>query len=250
MEPGDDDTRPLQGEPAVDREAIAGAVARVRERMAEACRRSGRAPESVALLAVTKFNPAEAVSAAWSAGVRVFGENRVQEAESKFGLLAGKVDGASIHLLGHLQGNKAKKAAMLFNCIQSIDSEDILLELDRRSALLGKVVDILLELHTGEESKSGFPDADSMYRAMELAAGLKGVRIRGVMTMAPYTDDIVLVRSSFRVCRGVFDRASNLFAFPAFDIVSMGMTNDFETAIEEGSTMVRIGTAIFGRRVF
>ncbi len=238
------------GKACFDRKSIASNVAMVRERISQACRRSGREPESVDLLAVTKFNPAEAVSAAWDTGLRLFGENRVQEAESKFGLLAGKVDGASIHLLGHLQGNKAKKAAMLFDCIQSIDSEDILLELDRRSALLGKVVDILLELHTGEESKSGFPDADSMYRAMEFAAGLKGVRIRGVMTMAPYTDDIVLVRSSFRVCRGVFDRASNLFAFPAFNIVSMGMTNDFETAIEEGSTMVRIGTAIFGRRVF
>jgi pyridoxal phosphate enzyme (YggS family) len=238
------------GEAGIDRKSITGTVARVQERIADACRRSGRAPESVDLLAVTKFNPAEAVSAAWDAGIRLFGENRVQEAESKFASLAGTVDGASIHLLGHLQGNKAKKAAMLFNCVQSIDSEDILLELDRRAVSLGNVVDILFELHTGEESKSGFPDADSMYRAMELAAGLKGLRLRGVMTMAPYSDDLALVRSSFRMCRAAFDRAASHFALPAFNVVSMGMTNDFEIAIEEGSTMVRIGTAIFGRRIY
>jgi pyridoxal phosphate enzyme (YggS family) len=234
----------------VDSGAIAGAVARVRERMAEACRRAGRAQESVTLLAVTKFNPAEAVSAAWAAGVRVFGENRVQEAESKLARLAGDLDGATFHLLGHLQSNKAKKAAMLFDCVQSIDSVEILVELDRRAASIGKVVDVLFELHTGEESKSGFTDADSMFKAIEFAAGLKSVRPCGIMTMAPYSDDQALVRASFRMCSAAFDRASRLFALPEFNIVSMGMTNDFETAIEEGSTMVRIGTAIFGRRVY
>lgn len=250
METQHDDYRASQAGPIVDRAAIADAVARVRERMAEACMRSGRTPESAELLAVTKFNPADAVLAAWEAGVRLFGENRVQEASSKFDSLSGSVEGASLHLLGHLQGNKAKKAAMLFDCVQSIDSEDILVELDHRAASLGRVVDILFELHTGEESKSGFPDADAMFKAIERAAGLGSLRPRGVMTMAPYSDDLALVRASFRACSAAFERASELFALPGFDILSMGMTNDFETALEEGSTMVRIGTGIFGRRVY
>jgi pyridoxal phosphate enzyme (YggS family) len=250
MEPGDNGGRTSQVDSMVDSVAIAGAVARVRERMSEACRRAGRATDSVTLLAVSKFNPAEAVTAAWAAGVREFGENRVLEAESKLARLAGSLDGATFHLLGHLQSNKAKKAAMLFDCVQSIDSVEILVELDRRASSIGKIVDVLFELHTGEESKSGFPDTDTMIKAIEFAAGLKSVRPRGVMTMAPYSDDRALVRASFRMCSAAFDRASRLLALPAFNVVSMGMTNDFETAIEEGSTMVRIGTAIFGRRVY
>jgi PLP dependent protein len=229
---------------------IASAVGRVKERIADACRRAGRAPDDVTLLAVTKYNPAEAVLAAWAAGVRFFGENRVQEAESKFGSLSGAVDEASLHLLGHLQSNKVKKAVVLFDCVQSIDSEDILVELDRRAASAGKIVDVLFELHTGEESKSGFATTDALYKAIERSATLESLRPRGVMTMAPYSDDISLVRASFRACSAAFDKASNLFALPDFNMLSMGMTNDFETAIEEGSTMVRIGTAIFGRRVY
>jgi len=229
---------------------IASAVDRVKERIADACRRTGRSPDDVTLLAVTKYNPAEAVLAAWAAGVRFFGENRVQEAESKFGSLSGTVVGASLHLLGHLQSNKVKKAVVLFDCVQSIDSEDILVELDRRAASAGKIVDVLFELHTGEESKSGFATTDALYKAIERSATLESLRPRGVMTMAPYSDDISLVRASFRACSAAFDKASNLFALPDFNMLSMGMTNDFETAIEEGSTMVRIGTAIFGRRVY
>jgi hypothetical protein len=249
MEPLYGDDSVSKGD-TVDRAVIADAVARVRERMANACQRVGREPESVELLAVTKFNPADAVLAAWEAGVRTFGENRVQEATSKFASLSGRLNGASLHLLGHLQGNKAKKAAMLFDCVQSIDSEEILVELDHRAASVGKTVDVVFELHTGEESKSGFPDADAMYKAIERAAGLTFLHPRGVMTMAPYSEDTALVRSSFRACFTAFDRASTLFSLPGFNIVSMGMTNDFETAIEEGSTMVRIGTGIFGRRVY
>lgn len=227
---------------------IADNIAGVRQRMSAACARSGRGPDAVELLAVTKFNPAEAVLAAHAAGVRTFGENRVQEAEAKFTELVGLIPGASVHLLGHLQSNKAKKAAALFDCVQSIDSEDILVELARRAADAGSVLDALFELHTGEESKSGFPDAAAMFRAMERAAALPSIRPRGVMTMAPYTDDMAVVRASFRVCEAAFSKAGNLFGFPGFDLLSMGMTNDFEIAIEEGSTMVRIGTAIFGSR--
>ncbi len=227
---------------------IAANIAQVRQRMAAACSRSGRKPDAVEFLAVTKFNPAEAVLAAHAAGIRNFGENRVQEAEAKFTALEGLVPGSAVHLLGHLQSNKAKKAVALFDCVQSIDSEDILVELARRAADSGSVLDVLFELHTGEESKSGFPDEAVMFRALEKARSLPSVRPRGVMTMAPYTDDMAVVRASFRACKAAFSKAGSLFGFPDFDLLSMGMTNDFEVAIEEGSTMVRIGTAIFGRR--
>lgn len=229
---------------------IAANITRVRERMASACARSGRSNDSVDLLVVTKFNPAEAVLAAYAAGVRMFGENRVQEAEAKFASIEGLIPGSEAHLLGHLQSNKAKKAVALFDCVQSIDSEDILVELARRAADAGMTLDVLFELHTGEESKSGFPDADAMFRAMEKAAALPSLRPRGLMTMAPYTDDMTAVRDSFKVCAAAFDKSGELFDFPGFNLLSMGMTNDFEVAIEEGSTIVRIGTAIFGSRVY
>ena len=237
------------GSPAYNA-AVAAAITAVRERMAAACGRSGRSVDAVELLAVTKLNPAEAVLAAYAAGIRSFGENRVQEAEAKFGPLASAIPGATVHLLGHLQGNKAKKAATLFDCVQSVDSAAIVVELSRRAGEAGRTIDLLFELHTGEESKSGFATLDDLYRAMEVAASLPAIRIRGLMTMAPYTDDAGAVRASFRSCAGAFENAKNLFGLPSFDILSMGMTNDLELAIEEGSTMVRIGTAIFGSRSY
>lgn len=228
---------------------IAANIAQVRQRMAAACARSGRQASSVELLVVTKFNPAEAVLAAHAAGVRAFGENRVQEAEAKFATLEGLIPGSAVHLLGHLQSNKAKKAAALFDCVQSIDSVDILVELARRAADSGTVLDVLFELHTGEESKSGFQDTDALFHAMEKAATFPSLHPRGLMTMAPYTDDMTVVRSSFKACRKAFSQAGTLFPSADFNLLSMGMTNDFEVAIEEGSTMVRIGTAIFGSRL-
>lgn len=237
------------GSPAYNA-AVATAVAGVRARMAAACLRAGRQADAVELLAVTKFNPAEAVLAAYAAGIRSFGENRVQEAEAKFGSLAGAIPGAMVHLLGHLQSNKARKAAGLFDCVQSIDSAAIAAELSRRALEAGTTMDLLFELHTGEESKSGFAEADELYRAIEATAVLPAVRIRGIMTMAPYTDDADAIRASFRSCAGVFEKAKNLFGLPSFSVLSMGMTNDLELAIEEGSTMVRVGTAIFGSRVY
>jgi len=230
--------------------AIASAIAGVKERMAAACARSGRAVDSVELLAVTKFNPAAAVSAAYAAGIRSFGENRVQEAETKFASLAGLLPGSRIHLLGHLQSNKAKKASELFDCVQSIDSVDILDELAKRASATGRVIDVLFELHTGEESKSGFSDADELFRAMQRAMTLQSVRPRGLMTMAPYCDDEATIRSSFSACAAAFTKARAEFGFESMDTLSMGMTNDLELAIEEGSTMVRVGTAIFGQRVY
>lgn len=241
------------GSPAYNAE-ISDAVARIRERIGAASARAGRAEDAVTLLAVTKFHPREAAIAAYAAGVRVFGENRVQEAEAKFSSpmadAASPLGDAKLHLLGHLQSNKAKKAALLFDCVQSADSLAIIAELAKRAQAAERALELLLELHTGEESKSGFADPDELARGLELALASPYLRPRGLMTMAPYTDDETAVRRSFIICRETFERLAPAAARAgaAWDTLSMGMTNDFETAIAEGSTIVRIGTAIFGER--
>lgn len=237
-----------QGADKAYREAVVANVAYVSERIEGALARSGRPADSVVLMAVTKFQPASALRAAFDAGLRVFGENRVQEAELKLAELGDLRAGISVHMIGHLQGNKAAKAASLFDAIQSIDSKAILRELDKRAGMAGRVVDLLFELRTGEESKSGFATVDELLAAVELAVGLKNVRPKGLMTMAPFTDVDGAVRAAFKDCGKAFRRAGEIVGGTGFDILSMGMSGDFETAIEEGSTMVRIGTALFGAR--
>jgi pyridoxal phosphate enzyme (YggS family) len=200
-------------------------------------------------LAVSKFNPKEALAAGYAAGLRLFGENRVQEAEEKLQALGAGFPGLSVHLLGHLQSNKAKKAVQLFDCIESVDSGRLVEELAKRAAAEGKVQDILFELHTGEESKSGFADEAELERAIELALGLATLRPRGLMTMAPYTEDEKAIRASFSRCARAFEALGARYGLSRWDTLSMGMTNDYSLAIEEGSTLLRIGTAIFGERV-
>jgi len=217
------------------------------ERIKTAAARSGRSPESVVLMAVSKFHSLDDIMAAYHAGIRLFGENRVQEADRKFGEL--ELEGCSLHLIGHLQRNKAKKAVKLFDCIQSVNSMSLVEELAERSQEAGKVTDILLELHTAEDTKNGFPDADSLFAALERALGFASLRVRGLMTMAPFVQDKAAIRASFVACRKAYEKAKDLFKAENFDTLSMGMTNDFELAIEEGSTLLRIGSAIFGARL-
>ena len=231
---------------------VAGNIAGIRERLALAAGRSGRKPEDVKLMAVTKFHPVEAVEAAYAAGVRLFGENRVQEAEGKYpDFLAAHPD-ARVDLIGSLQSNKAKKAVALFSGVESVDSVELAKELDRRARAASRRLEALLELHTGEDSKAGFESLDALLEAAEYLAGKEdsqgGLALRGLMTMAPFTSDTLQIRASFRSLRFAFDAVKSQFPFPAFDTLSMGMTNDFEIAVEEGSTLVRIGTAIFGTR--
>lgn len=223
-------------------------IEEVRIRVERAAERSGRDPGAVKILGVTKFHPLTAVQAAYDAGIRVFGENRVQEALDKYPGFLARCPDAEVHMIGHLQGNKVKKAVTLFRCVQSGDSTDLLAELDRRAAAEGRRVDVLLELHTGEESKSGFPDRRSALEACDLLSGLRNLRMRGLMTMAPYTDDVSAIRSSFRSLRSLFEEISSARTFPALDTLSMGMSNDFEIAVEEGATLLRLGTILFGRR--
>ena len=231
---------------------------RIRERIAEAAARAGRTPGGVSFMAVTKFHPLAAVEAAYGAGLRLFGENRVQEAETKYADVAQRFPGARVELIGSLQSNKAKKACALFSAVESVDSPGLIEELEKRARAQGKALDILLELHTGEESKAGFPDRDSLFRACDLLCRLAeergatgatgGLVLRGLMTMAPFTREEAPVRTSFRSLKAAFEELLSRYRFPSFDVLSMGMTNDYEIAIEEGSTLVRIGTALFGAR--
>ena len=240
---------------------------RIRERIEGAAARAGRAASSVSFMAVTKFHPLAAVEAAYDAGLRLFGENRVQEAEAKYADIAQRFPGARVELIGSLQSNKARKACALFSAVESVDSLSLLGELEKRARAQGKVLDILFELHTGEESKAGFPDRDSLFEACDLLCSLSeergaagaavaagaagaagGLSLRGLMTMAPFTKEEAPVRASFRSLKAAFEELRSRYRFPSFDVLSMGMTNDYEIAIEEGSTLVRIGTALFGAR--
>lgn len=233
---------------AMDYSFVAGNVEAVRERIASAARRSGRDPRSIELLAVTKFHPFEAILAAYGAGVRAFGESRVQEAVAKYGSRLDAVPGCRLDLIGSLQSNKVKKAVGLFSRIQSVDSLELLLSIESRARTSGSRVEVLLELHTGEESKAGFRSVDELCRALDSIYAIEDrwVRPRGLMTMAPNSPDSALVRSSFSALREALELTRRRFGDPALDQLSMGMSGDFELAVEEGSTSVRLGTILFG----
>jgi PLP dependent protein len=229
---------------------VKGRVEEIRERISEAAARSGRDPAEIELLAVTKFHPIEAAQAAWDAGIASFGESRVQEAEVKFPPFLAAHPSARLDMIGHLQSNKAKKAVALFSRLESVDSSELLLELDERARAAGLRREVLLELHTGEESKEGFRDEDGLYRALELLLSREGCCLepRGLMTMAPNTEDEARLRASFRALRSALEGARARFGLSGLDILSMGMSGDYPIAVEEGSTLLRIGTALFGER--
>jgi pyridoxal phosphate enzyme (YggS family) len=227
--------------------SIADNIHRLEERIEEACRRSGRDRSPVRLMGVSKFHRRSEVEEAWAAGLRLFGENRVQEAEEKFSDPPSP-PGTELHLIGSLQRNKAKAAAALFDCVQSVDREPLILELAKHCAGREKPLGILLELHTGEESKGGFPGEESLYRAAELLASSPGLLPLGLMTMAPFTEDRKKIRASFRALAKAGEGLKARFPLGDWSCLSMGMSGDFEIAIEEGSTLLRIGTLIFGER--
>ena len=229
---------------------IAENLKRVRERIAAAAQRAGRKPEEVALMAVTKTSPAERIREAYAAGLRLFGENRVQEFAGKAGALQ-DLDDAEWHMIGHLQTNKAGKAAELFSAVDSIDSFKLAEKLNAAAEKLNKKLDVLIEINVGsEEAKSGAaPDSPELEKILQAASGLRNLRIQGLMTVPPLAEDPQQARPYFRRLRDIRDRiaAQNLPAV-AMGILSMGMSHDFEVAIEEGATCVRVGTGIFGER--
>ncbi len=218
----------------------------IRSRIAAAAKRAGRDPAAVTLMAVTKTYGRGDVLAAYEAGIRVFGENRVLEAAGKYMEMPADIE---LHLIGHLQTNKAKTAAEVFRWVDSIDSRHTAAALDRRLEAAGKSADILLELNTsGESSKSGYPDMDTLLKDLPGILSLPRLRFRGLLTIGPLSGGREAARASFRTLKTCFDRLRTLPGCEAVDVLSMGMSSDFEIAVEEGSTMVRLGTALFGER--
>jgi hypothetical protein len=182
------------------------------------------------------------------AGLTLFGENRVQEAREKYQSPADDPE-LELHLIGHLQRNKAKIAASLFRCVQSIDKLETAEALNRHCAELGRRMEVLLELNTsGEQTKFGFADAEQLWRTCEDISRLDSLRIRGVMTVGPFTADQDRMRRSFASLRECRDGLRSRYPELSLDILSMGMSADFEIAIEEGATLIRLGTVLFGPR--
>ena len=226
---------------------LAANLAHIREQIAEACRRAGRAEQDVALMAVSKNHSVEAVLELYAAGHRLFGESRVQEWQQKSLALTQLTD-AEVHLIGPLQSNKTARAVELFHAIDAVDSLKIATRLDAAARTLGKRLPILIEVKLSlEESKHGVLPAELPTLLTGLAP-LSGLVPSGLMTVPPWSDDPEQARPYFRELRRLRD--SSLAACPTLTQLSMGMSNDFAVAIEEGSTCIRIGTALFGRRQY
>jgi pyridoxal phosphate enzyme (YggS family) len=216
----------------------------VRAAIAEAAHRAGRDPGSVRLVAVSKTVDLERIRAAIAAGQDLFGENYLQEATTKIDALGRQV---SWHLVGHLQTNKAKGAVELFDLIHAVDRGKLARALDAAAARLGKVQDILIQINQGdEETKSGVAPEAAPELLREVAR-LPHLRLVGLMTMPPWFSDPEEVRPYFRALRELRDRLRDLSGLPLMEL-SMGMSGDYAAAVEEGATLVRVGTAIFGRR--
>jgi PLP dependent protein len=230
--------------------SIAENIAAVRERIAAAAERAGRNADEVALMAVSKTMPAARIREAYGAGQRLFGENRVQEFAGKVGALR-DLPGAQWHMIGHLQSNKATAAAEVFDAIDSVDSVKLAARLNASAELVGKKLGVLIEVNVGGEAvKSGVaPVSKELEEILGAAGTLDHLEIRGLMTIPPFTDDPEGARQYFRRLREVRDEiAGRNLAKVGMEVLSMGMSHDFEVAIEEGSTCVRVGTGIFGER--
>jgi len=230
---------------------IANNIAQVQERITRAAWRTGRSPGEITLVAVTKTFPTEVIADAYSAGLRIFGENRVQEFAGKAPRLHELGVSAEWHMIGHLQSNKAAKAAELFHAVDSLDSVALAEKLNSAADKLDRSLDALIEVNIGgEEQKSGVsPDSAELEQLLTAAPRLSKLRVRGLMTVPPWSEDAEASRPYFRQLRELRDQiAARRLPGIAMDVLSMGMSNDFEVAIEEGSTCVRVGTAIFGAR--
>jgi pyridoxal phosphate enzyme (YggS family) len=219
-----------------DTDTLEQRLAAVRERIARAADRSLRDPSGILLLAVTKIFPASVIREAYALGLRDFGENYVQEFETKAPKL-GALTGARYHLIGHLQSNKCRKAAELFQTIQTVDSP----KLARRLNEAGTSLDVMLEVKLSPEEAKAGADPAALPELIEAVRACSNLRLLGLMTMPPWSDDPEAGRPYFRRLRELAEKHQ-------LRSLSMGMSHDLETAIEEGSTCVRIGTALFGKR--
>ncbi|MBN2532668.1 MAG: YggS family pyridoxal phosphate-dependent enzyme [Spirochaetales bacterium] len=218
----------------------------IRTQIEAACRKVSRSPDEVRIMAVTKSFPEDYVHIARKAGMTLFGENRVQEALKKYKDSESDIE---LHLIGHLQRNKAKPAAELFCCVQSIDKYETALVLDKYAEELGKTIILFIEINTSsEQTKFGIREIDRYWKMVDSILLLKNLEFRGLMTVGPFTDNKETVRKSFSSLRELFRQTKDRYPGLSLDVLSMGMTSDYDIAVEEGSTMVRIGTALFGER--
>jgi pyridoxal phosphate enzyme (YggS family) len=230
--------------------SVAENIAHLRERIAFSAHRSGRDPDEISLMAVSKTVQPELIHEAYNSGIRQFGESRVQEFAAKAEALIDLRD-AAWHMIGHLQTNKASNAVKLFSSIDSVDSLRLAKKLNLEAEKLGKKLPVLIESNIGGEAAKGgpIPDSDEMEELLRSAPRLEHLIFQGLMTVPPFSEDPEQTRPHFRKLRELSERitAKNMPSLN-MDVLSMGMSYDFEVAIEEGSTCVRVGTAIFGER--
>lgn len=229
-----------------DLAAIPTRLAEVRRALAEATARAGRAPGAVRLIAVSKGQPAEAIRAAWAAGQREFGENYVQELEQKAAALADLTD-LRWHAIGQLQRNKVKSIVRIARCVHAVDRAELVAELDKRAGAAGVTIDALIEVNVSGEASKGGCAPEALGPLLDALRGAPHLRAVGLMTVPPAADDPAAARPFFARLRALRDAHGGAAALPE---LSMGMTHDFPVAVEEGATMVRVGTAIFGARVY
>ena len=223
---------------------IAENLAQLRAKIEETCKRSDRKPDEVKLIAVSKYFGVDSIIEAKNCGLTDFGENRAQELTLKYEKLGNDV---TWHMIGTLQKNKVKYAVNAAELIHSVDSLELVEEINNRAEKFGKVQKILLEVKTSEEeTKTGLETENEILSLVKRCSELKNIKLKGFMTMAPLTEDANIIRKSFRDLRNLKDQINNKGY--NFTELSMGMTSDFEIAIEEGATMIRIGSAIFGDR--
>ncbi len=233
-------------------------ISDVYERIEAAARRVGRSSSEVLLVAVSKTHGPDSIAAGYDEGLRHFGENRVEEAAPKIATLREKMPDATWHMIGHIQSRKAPDVAGAFDWVHSVERLKVARKISTTAEQLGRSVPVLLEVNvSGEESKDGFdlsrwPDAlslwDAFCREVEMILALPGISVAGLMTMAPYTEDPESARPIFRRMSQLREQVASRFPHQSWQHLSMGMTGDYEVAVEEGATMVRIGTAIFGQR--
>jgi pyridoxal phosphate enzyme (YggS family) len=227
---------------------IGSRVAAVRERITRAAARAGRPAESITLIAVSKTQPADSVREAFAAGLRHFGENKVQEAEGKVAALGDlRAEGLRWHMIGHVQSNKGRRAAELFDAVDSIDDATLARRLERGAEQAGRHLPVLVQVDLGNEDTKFGVDEEHLYPLLEQLRSYKAIRVEGLMAIPPLSEDPEASRPFFRRLRELLEqaRASDLVLGSA---LSMGMSHDLEVAVEEGATQVRVGTAIFGER--
>ena len=238
----------------ISKVSVLANIEKIEERIQKACDSAGRKREEITLMGVSKFVPVSMIEEAVSAGICCFGESRVQEAAEKLVTFRDNFPNVQLHMIGSLQRNKAKTAAFFFDSIQSVDRLELIAELEKHVSKREKPLEVLLELHSGEESKSGFKNIDVLLKAAEKILGIQNIKPAGLMIMAPFfsnmsdSSSIKLVRSSFRhllKAQKELEKHFPLGENGSWNCLSMGMSNDFEIAIEEGSTMLRIGSLIF-----